>query len=71
MSHTDMDKTDIQCYDCLGCGLIKMEPILCDCPATFCMKCENNQGFVVKPYETCETCYGSGRIKNKVIKNSF
>ena len=65
MSHTDLDTEIIQCHVCSGWGLVKMEPILCDCISTFCMKCENNQGFQVKPYETCETCFGSGTIEKK------
>lgn len=64
------EKKMIQCLDCLGIGLVKMNPIRCDCLTTFCMKCENNEGFKVKPYETCQACDGSGEIINKNILNN-
>lgn len=58
-------ETFITCPKCQGYGLEKKVPILCDCPTTFCMKCENTSGYTVRPYETCETCYGEGQIKKK------
>ena len=67
---TNPESIMIQCLDCLGIGLVKMTPILCDCTTTFCMKCENNEGFKVKPYETCQTCDGRGQVINKNILNS-
>lgn len=70
MSPMDINKDFVQCNNCSGWGLVKMEAILCDCDYTFCMKCENNQGFKVKPYETCNICFGSGTIENKVINKT-
>ena len=35
------------------------------------MKCENNQGFKVKPYETCDICFGSGTVENKKKTNKL
>ena len=45
-------ETFITCPKCQGYGLEKKVPILCDCPTTFCMKCENTSGYTVRPYET-------------------
>jgi len=53
----------IICPKCQGYGLVKQTPVLCDCSSTFCMKCENREGFIVKPWEECESCFGSGQIE--------
>ena len=49
------------CPICEGFGMVKIKnPIPCPCPTTFCYKCENREGFIIKPFEECIECYGSG-----------
>jgi len=50
----------ITCPKCKGVGLIKMKSVKCPCKS-FCYKCENKAGFVVRPYELCIECFGEGR----------
>lgn len=59
----------MRCSRCNGIGLIKMDPIRCDCLTTFCMKCENREGYIVKPWEECSECIGMGdlEIANQVL----
>ena len=59
----------MRCSRCNGIGLIKMDPIRCDCVTTFCMKCENREGYIVKPWEECPECIGMGDIEiaNQVL----
>ena len=61
----------IQCPRCKGVGLEKKVAVKCDCPTTFCMKCENREGFKVKPYEECGVCYGYGEIPVENLKNKI
>ncbi len=50
------------CDKCGGCGLIKMETIICDlCKGIKCIRCRET-GFIQLPYETCDTCDGLGTI---------
>ena len=52
-----------QCNKCDGCGYMKITPVLCKkCNGSICMYCENKGGFYIKPYETCDKCYGDGEI---------
>ena len=53
---------NITCPVCKGTGLEKREAVQCPCEYTFCYKCENNEGFFIKPYEECRKCDGSGKI---------
>ena len=57
------------CPKCKGIGLVKMTPIKCPCKSTFCFKCQNKEGFIVKPYEECPNCIGLGNLDDfeKVI----
>ena len=57
------------CPRCNGYGLEKKIAIKCDCPSTFCWKCENREGFKVRPWEECELCYGRGEIIKKIKSN--
>ena len=50
----------ITCPKCRGVGLIKMTSVKCPCKS-FCYKCENKAGFVVRPYELCIECFDEGR----------
>ncbi len=59
------------CIKCRGYGLVKMKPISCvQCGGRgkFCMYCENKSGFLIRPFEECEKCYGTG---NTYIDNSL
>jgi DnaJ-class molecular chaperone len=56
------------CTKCGGYGLTKMTPISCShCGGggRFCMRCENKSGFLVRPFEECDVCYGSGIVKTE------
>jgi len=59
------------CPICQGIGLEKRDAIRCPCPYNFCYKCENRSGFVIKPFEECRKCYGSGRIDITVIPSTL
>tara|TARA_A100001234_G_scaffold200497_1_gene192551 strand:- start:272 stop:574 length:303 start_codon:yes stop_codon:yes gene_type:complete len=61
--------TDI-CPDCQGYGLVhNKEPIKCPCPYAFCYKCENREGYILKPWDECPKCFGTGVLEFKdVIK---
>ncbi len=62
----------IICTECRGHGIVKMVAIPCECcggRGKFCMHCENKSGFLVRPFEECEKCYGKGYFdKNKGAK---
>ena len=49
------------CPKCKGIGLIKMKSIICPCKE-FCIKCENREGYIIKPYEECSNCIGLGNL---------
>lgn len=51
------EETNI-CCDCNGTGLTNEKPQLC--PHGKCEKCENNEGFIIHPMQTCESCAGMG-----------
>ena len=55
-------KYEIICDQCDGYGLEKRDPIKCPCDYSFCYKCENREGFIIKPWEECRKCFGLGRI---------
>lgn len=64
---TDIKKNNSDiCLVCLGSGLSKRKPIKCDCISTFCIKCENKEGFLVHPLELCDYCCGTGSIKESL-----
>ena len=56
-------KSDL-CQKCLGTGLSNRKPIKCECEYAFCIKCENNEGFLVHPQELCDYCCGTGNLKD-------
>ena len=65
MSDDKIKKIDSNlCLKCLGSGLTKRKPIKCDCKYTSCIKCENNEGFLVHPQELCDYCCGTGNLKD-------
>ena len=49
-----------KCDICQGIGLEKRIAIKCPCLSTFCYKCQNREGFIVKPWEECRKCFGLG-----------
>ena len=59
---------NITCPVCKGTGLEKREAVKCPCSYTFCYKCENREGFFIKPYEECRKCYGSGIVDLEIQK---
>ena len=63
---TDRDKKDDPniCLVCKGSGLSNRKPVKCDCDYSFCINCENNEGFLVHPMELCDYCCGTGNIKD-------
>jgi DnaJ-class molecular chaperone len=51
-----------QCTICLGVGLIKSEPKICErCDGIKCISC-NSTGLEVMPYTECSLCDGLGTI---------
>ena len=56
-------KSDL-CQKCLGTGFSNRKPIRCECEYAFCIKCENNEGFLVHPQELCDYCCGTGNLKD-------
>jgi len=52
----------VQCKVCLGVGLIKTVPKICEmCDGIKCMSC-NSTGLEVMPYTECSVCDGLGTI---------
>lgn len=65
MDKSSNTKKMITCTDCNGCGFIYQEPVICDkCHGKICMYCEFMGGFKVRPFDTCNKCYGYGEIYN-------
>ena len=52
----------MKCKYCNGTFYKKNKPVLCPCKS-FCYKCENNEGFIIKPYSLCDYCAGTGYEK--------
>jgi DnaJ-class molecular chaperone len=52
----------VQCKVCIGVGLIKTDPKICDmCDGIKCMSC-NSTGLEIMPYTECSVCDGLGTI---------
>jgi DnaJ-class molecular chaperone len=58
------ESNDYTCLICQGSGLSGRKPIKCECNYTSCMKCENNEGYIIHPLELCDHCCGTGNIKD-------
>ena len=60
---------NMRCPNCQGYGLIKIEnPVKCPCKFAFCYKCENNEGYLVNPWQECSKCDGLGSILNSDLR---
>jgi DnaJ-class molecular chaperone len=56
----------VQCKICLGVGLIKTDPKICEmCEGIKCISC-NSTGLEVMPYTECSACDGLGQLLKKV-----
>ena len=65
MDDVSKNNCKIMCSKCKGTGYMKQVVVVCNrCNGKICMYCEYKGGYSVKPYETCNNCYGYGEIYN-------
>lgn len=50
------------CPACKGTGLTLQSPVRCDC-GSFCFKCQNNEGYLIHPQQSCDNCCGTGNLE--------
>ena len=55
-------KQETICQDCQGSGLSYVYPEVC--PDGPCVRCQHNEGYLVHPYQSCESCGGMGSREN-------
>ena len=57
------------CQECNGSGFSNKAAEKCDCVGVSCMKCENNEGYIIHPFQSCDACCGTGSMvaRNQVL----
>lgn len=60
-----MENKRYRCKKCGGCGLMKVNTIICDiCDGIKCMSC-GESGYKQMPWVECDNCFGPGEIDEK------